>query len=75
MKLQVCSVVCILFVSNSHPLFSPLKKPNLQENVICTPIYSRNYKIYKTAIYLLFMDVNLFPHIRGLLQNGPKEDI
>lgn len=74
MKLQVCSVVC-LFISNSHPLFSPLKKPSLHENVICTPIYSRNIKIYKTIIYLLFTYVNLFPHIKGLFQNGPKEDI
>jgi hypothetical protein len=74
MKLQVYSVVC-LFVSNSHPLFSPLKKPNLHENILCTPIYSRSIKIYKTVIYLVFMDVNLFPHIKGLLQNGPKEDI
>ena len=29
----------------------------------------------KIVIYLLFLDVNLFPHIKELLQNGPKEDI
>lgn len=75
MKLQVYNVVCCLFVSNSHPLFSPLKKLNLHENVICTLIYSRSIKIYKTVIYLVFVDVNFFPHIKGLLQNGPKEDI
>ena len=73
MKLQVCTVVC-LFASNSHSLFSPLKKHNLHKNVICTPIYSRNIKIYKNIIFLFFMHVNCFPRIKGLLQNGPKED-
>lgn len=80
MKLKVCIVVCLFFFClfvcfKLSPFIQSFEETQLYQNVICTPIYSRNIKIYKTVIYILFMDVNLFPHIRGLLQNAPKEDI